>query len=276
MEKLKISIIIPTLNQADYIEQTINSIISQAYKNIEVIVIDGGSTDATLEIVGKYKNYIDYFVSEKDGGQSDAINKGLNLATGEIIGWQNSDDMYHPNVFKVVSNAFINNDVMMVYGNLYRVNSSNKVIQLKIYSHPNIYDMVYNAYLVPNQVTFWRREFINKIGGLNKEYHHAMDFDLCLKSICNLKKSQIVYINSVLGLFREHEKAKTADSSFTKNCVIEINSSIKYNAVKNNIIANGRFFISALRVLLKLKRYIIYQLLYLRKNKKLDLTPIYY
>src|SRR6476660_6711550 len=106
MNKPGISIIIPTLNQGQYIESAIHSVLQQGYSNLELIVIDGGSTDNTLQVIEKYRNKIDYFVSEKDSGQTEAINKGLKVAKGDIVTWLNSDDFYEPGVFETVIPAF--------------------------------------------------------------------------------------------------------------------------------------------------------------------------
>jgi len=102
----KISIITPTFNQVDYIEQTILSVINQDYPNIEYIIIDGGSTDGTVEIIKKYENRINYWISEKDNGLYDAINKGFKIANGEILAWLNSDDIYLPKALFTVAEIF--------------------------------------------------------------------------------------------------------------------------------------------------------------------------
>src|SRR5688500_3818909 len=94
----KISIITPTYNQGHFIEQTIQSVIEQDYPNLEYIIIDGGSTDDTLSVIKKYEKYISYWISEKDKGQSEAINKGFKKATGDVVNWLNSDDYYEPGV----------------------------------------------------------------------------------------------------------------------------------------------------------------------------------
>src|SRR5438045_443911 len=96
MENTKVSIITPSYNQGQFIEETILSVLNQTYQNVEYIVIDGGSTDNTLDVVNKYKDKIDVIISEKDNGQSDAINKGFKIAKGELIGWLNSDDALYP------------------------------------------------------------------------------------------------------------------------------------------------------------------------------------
>src|SRR5688572_2633651 len=112
----KISIITPSYNQGEYIEKTILSVLEQNYPNLEYIIIDGGSTDNSTEIIRKYADRITYWISEPDKGQSDAINKGLKLATGDIVNWLNSDDYYEPGALFKVAEAFNNPEVNVFAG----------------------------------------------------------------------------------------------------------------------------------------------------------------
>lgn len=116
----KVSIVIPSYNQGKYLEDTILSVINQTYKNIEIIIIDGGSTDNSVDIIKKYKDKIHFWVSEKDKGQANAINKGFKKASGEIFAWLNSDDLYTENAVEQIVNEF-NKDpsVSIVYGDYY-------------------------------------------------------------------------------------------------------------------------------------------------------------
>ena len=111
---MKISIITPCYNAASYIEQTINSILNQGYSNLEYIIIDGGSTDGTIEIIKKYADKLAYWVSEPDNGQSDAINKGIAVATGGIFNWMNADDYLEPNVLNLIATEFLENEIDVV------------------------------------------------------------------------------------------------------------------------------------------------------------------
>lgn len=175
-----ITIIIPSFNQAKYIEESINSILNQKNVEVEVIVVDGGSTDGTLLILQKYNEKIKW-LSEKDKGQSDALNKGLALANGEIIGWLNSDDYYEKDVLHIVQSIFEDLDVLWTVGattfilsNLHQVFFDN---QYEI----NYKNLIKNPDIVKQQGAFYRREILRKIGGWNDNYFMAMDYDLWIR-----------------------------------------------------------------------------------------------
>lgn len=126
---MKISIVIPSYNQVRFIERTINSILLNSTSNIEVIIIDGGSTDGTLEIIKRYEKVISYWISESDNGQADALNKGFKIATGDIVGWLNSDDMYCEGVIDDVVKTFqINPLCEVVYGGILVIDENDKII----------------------------------------------------------------------------------------------------------------------------------------------------
>ena len=120
----KISVITPSFNQGEFIEQTILSVISQQYPNLEFIILDGGSTDNTVEIIKNYQPHITYWRTRRDSGQAAAINEGFNLATGSILCWINSDDMYMPGVFRKIAGYFTNeSDLRLVFGNSLHFNN---------------------------------------------------------------------------------------------------------------------------------------------------------
>jgi cellulose synthase/poly-beta-1,6-N-acetylglucosamine synthase-like glycosyltransferase len=134
LKDLKISIIIPSFNQGQFIEATIVSVLGQSYKNFEIIIIDGGSADNTVEIIKKYESHIRYWISEKDKGQSDAINKGLKISSGHIVTWLNSDDYYESNALEIIANIFITEpNVDLVHGKsrLFGENVKSQIVGLK-------------------------------------------------------------------------------------------------------------------------------------------------
>jgi glycosyltransferase involved in cell wall biosynthesis len=207
----RISIITPSFNQGKFIEQTIQSALSQNYPNLEYIVMDGGSSDNTVEILKKYEGKIKWF-SEKDKGQSDAINKGFKIATGDIIAWLNSDDYYLPGTLKKVGEYFMNKDqAQWVTGDYEIVNENGRQIQSFVRTYKNILrvlpfnDTLYVANYINQPSTFWKRELLNEVGFVNEEYHLCMDYDLWLRIY---KKYPLHTISSPLSAFRIHSTSK--------------------------------------------------------------------
>ena len=176
-----LSIVIPTYQQGRYIQRTLESILDQGYPALELIVIDGGSTDQTREIIERYQTHIAIYISEKDGGQSDAIRKGFELATGQIITWMNSDDTYAENALITVGQFFAaNHSVRFAYGNRDIINENDQVIGRRRQPdfHPRI--MRYCHMIVPQVSAFWQRSLYQESGGVDASLRFCMDFDLIL------------------------------------------------------------------------------------------------
>ena len=208
---MKISIITPSYNQGEYIEQTIDSVLSQNYLGLEYIVIDGGSTDNTIEIIKKYEKYLAYWVSEKDEGQSDAINKGLSIATGEIVNWINSDDYYEKGALYAVADAFEVESVNVVCGKGKIVRANGELVR---YSRgTDVYEQNLEKTIgwarMDQPETFFRRSVIQKIGYLNEHLHYLMDRDLWIRYLLLYKLQGIKEIPDVIINFRLHEASKT-------------------------------------------------------------------
>ena len=180
----KISIITPTLNQAQFIEKTIKSVLDQeADFPFEYIVVDGGSTDGTLDILKKYEGKIRWF-SEKDRGQSDAINKGIALARGEIVAWLNSDDIYLPGALQAVGNHFDSFPQQeWLYGNCLIIDKDDQLIRPAITLYKKILALRFNqnVLLVENFLSqpavFFKREVFFRVGKLSESLHFAMDYE---------------------------------------------------------------------------------------------------
>jgi glycosyltransferase involved in cell wall biosynthesis len=213
---LKISIITPSYNQAKYIERTIKSILNQDYKDVEYIIIDGGSTDGTLDIIKNYQSRI-IWVSEMDNGQSNAINKGLRLATGEIITFINSDDTYEPNSFKEVINFFENNpDKKWVYGKCRIISENDKEIRKPITFYKNLllknysYSKLLSENFISQPATFWRKDIINEIGYLNENEYFCMDYEFWLRIG---EKYDPGVIDEYLANFRLHTMSKSGSNN---------------------------------------------------------------
>ena len=184
---MKISIITPSFNQAAFIERTIQSVLNQNYPDLEYIVMDGGSTDGTLEILQKYSDKI-IWKSERDNGQSDAINKGLRMATGDIVAYLNSDDTYEPGALKKVANFFENNpDKFWVYGKCKIINANDQEIRRPITAYKNwllknySYSRLLSENFISQPATFWRRQIHAPVGFFNEKEHYCMDYEFWLR-----------------------------------------------------------------------------------------------
>ena len=205
-DKPLVSIITIVLNGEKYLEQMIQSVVNQIYDNIEYIVIDGGSTDGTLDIIRKYEDKIAYWISEKDEGMYDAINKGLKTASGTIFAYLNSDDLYLPNTVQTVVEYLQSHpDTSLIYGDCNFIDSEGRF--LYIYHYPAFeWDrfIVLNWSSIPQQATFWRRDIHKKIGYFNPEFRMAGDFEFYARVG---KHFQIDHLKKVLATYRLHKES---------------------------------------------------------------------
>jgi glycosyltransferase involved in cell wall biosynthesis len=216
----KISVITPSHNSGKFIEQTIRSVLSQEYPKLEYFVIDGGSTDNTLEILQKYTGSINW-ISERDSGQSHAINKGFALATGDVLAYLNADDIYEKGALHTVGRYFSNHpDAYWVTGRCKFIDPKGYEIRklATIYKYFWLLWGSYRALLVIDYVsqpaTFWHREVINKIGCFNETLHYAMDYDYSLRVG---KQFKMCRINRALAAYRIHSSSKTFSSAASIN-----------------------------------------------------------
>jgi len=201
-----VSIITPSFNQAEFIEQTLQSVLQQDYAPIEYIVIDGGSTDGSIGIIEKYSDRLAYWVSEPDQGQVDAINEGLRRATGEIVAWINSDDMYVAGaISEAVAALQTHREMGMVYGDGIMVDGNNKLLDLHTYRTYDVLDLLcFDVLLQPT--VFMRRAVLDKVGLLSDQYHMVLDHDLWIRIA---SEGPVLHIPSFWAVERTHEKAKT-------------------------------------------------------------------
>ena len=212
MKYPKISIVTPSYNQAEFLEQTICSVLNQNYPNLEYVIIDGGSTDGSIEIIKKYADRLTYWVSEKDKGQYDAINKGFSHTTGDIMGWVNSSDIYFPWAFGIVSEIFENHSEVQWLSGM-PTNLSKGVAPQTIYyaDKKNKYDIICGNYKWMQQESiFWKRSLWNKAGGkLDVSVKYAGDFKLWIDFF---KYECLYYVNTILAGLRYHEVRRGEDS----------------------------------------------------------------
>ena len=204
----KISIITPSFNQGNFIEETIRSIVLQNYPNIEYIVMDGGSLDETLTILERYNQWITFWVSEKDKGQSDALIKGFNQSSGIILNWINSDDVLCKEGLYNIAKAFLDNsEADFVYGRNGIISIDSVLYNYMPFPKDNLkvrylYEMPYGQ-----QATFFKAEIYKRAGGINREINFSMDYELYLRM--HLLGANTVQINHLIGSIRSHENTKT-------------------------------------------------------------------
>ncbi len=206
----KISIVMPSYNKVQFIEKSILSVLNQDYSNTELIIIDGGSEDGTIDIIKKYENKITLWISEKDQGQSDALNKGFKHCTGEIYGWLNSDDIYLPNAFKNATSALEQNvDKKIVFGDWLSINSQDNIID---YNHAfdfNLNHFKYEGFHLNAQSMFWRNNVHNIFSGFQINLYNCMDYQMILEFGINEGERSFIRIPKALGAFRRYKGQKS-------------------------------------------------------------------
>jgi glycosyltransferase involved in cell wall biosynthesis len=208
----KISIVTPSLNQGQFIQRTIESVLSQDYPNLEYLVMDGGSTDNTLDVLASYSERLKW-VSEKDEGQTHAINKGLGQATGDIVAYLNADDLLLPGALHAVARVFtMDPTAVWVTGKCRIIDETNREIRGLITAYKNFWLSIHSrpALLVMDYIsqpaTFWRAGILTRVGLLDESLHYVMDYDYWLKLYA---ESPPVFIPEYLAAFRLHTQSKT-------------------------------------------------------------------
>ncbi|CEG13852.1 putative Glycosyl transferase family protein [groundwater metagenome] len=221
---MKFSIIIPTYNCGQYIRNAIDSILNQPYKNKDLIVIDGGSNDNTIEILKSYEEKIKW-ISEKDNGQADAINKGFKIATGEIVAWLNADDYYEPDIFNDVVREFKkDSNIVLVYGKCRSVFKGNSKVDVPP-QNITAEKMIQNGNFVYQPSSFYRLETIKKINYLDDKLNYWMEYDLFIKL---LKNGDSTYVDKILSNFTVREDQKSNSKNILKMDKELLNINRKY------------------------------------------------
>jgi glycosyltransferase involved in cell wall biosynthesis len=206
----RVSIVTPSYNQAHFLEQSIRSVLEQDYPSIEYIIIDGGSTDGSLEIIRRYENRLAAWISEPDRGQTDAINKGFARASGEIFAWLNSDDIYLPGaVSEAVAFLIAHPEAGMVYGDANLTDEEGRIIGRFPARQTDFRRLLRGSVHIPQQAAFFRASLWRQVGPLDPTFYFAMDYDLWVRLA---KISQLCYYPRLWANFRLHGGGKTLAS----------------------------------------------------------------
>jgi glycosyltransferase involved in cell wall biosynthesis len=235
-----VSIITPSYNQAAYLKAAIESVLSQEYPHIEYIVIDGGSTDGSQDIIQGYSSQLAGWLSEPDAGQTEAINKGFNRATGDIFAWLNSDDVYQPGAIRQAVDFFQTHpEIGMVYGQANYIDSAGNVIG-RFPAAETDYKRLLRGYVhIPQQSAFFRGNLWSMVGPLDPSFFFAMDYDLWVRLAA---VTAVAFVERTWANFRIHTDAKTSNA--VDQCWPEMLR--VYNRY-----AGGKFSIFYLRYLLR-------------------------
>jgi len=202
-----VSIVTPSYNQKNYLEDTILSVLNQDYPALEYFVIDGGSTDGSLEIINKYADKLSGWVSEPDQGQTDAINKGFFRCQGDIMAWINSDDIYHVGaISSAVEFLKEHPEIGMVYGDSDLIDGNGRTVGKFNAKQTNFQRLMRGEVYIPQPAAFWRRDLWNQSGPLDPDFYFAMDYDLWVRFS---KITSLKYIPKVWASFRIHGEGKT-------------------------------------------------------------------
>lgn len=208
----RITVVTPSYNQGRFLEQTIRSVLLQNYPNLEYFVIDGGSNDESVSVIEHYAPWIHYWHSEPDRGQSHAINTGLAMATGDLVAWLNSDDMYFPGTLLAIAEAALNHpEAVLIYGEADLVYEDGSLME-KNYSKP--YDkqiMLKEGNPVPQPSAFIRRQILKEVGDLDESLHFTMDYDLWFRLG---DAGKVIYLEQRLSMMRTYPEAKTSSGDY--------------------------------------------------------------
>jgi glycosyltransferase involved in cell wall biosynthesis len=209
----RISIVTPSYNQGRFLERTILSVLNQDYPNLEYIIMDGGSTDGSVEIIKKYQRHLAYWVSEKDGGQSDAVRRGLQRGAGEILAYLNSDDIYLPGALLSVGRAYRKDPrTDVIYGNLYHVDEQDRIIAehrlTRYIPYLSGLGMLYGGFGIYQPPTFWTRRVYDRVGGIDPHFIHCLDVDLFVRF--SRAHARFTFVRSPFAAARKYAETKTA------------------------------------------------------------------
>lgn len=211
----KISVITPSYNQGQFIEETIQSVLNQNYPNLEFIIIDGGSSDNSVEVIKKYENFLTYWHSKLDKGQSNAINIGFKIASGELLCWLNSDDTFLPGALLHVGELYKKNMFDFYYSDVFLTNEKNEIIK-RIKARKTSFEAeCYGYFAIPQQGSFWTRDTLIKAGSLNEDNKTCMDGEFFI-NILKIHGINIIVDSFPTAKFRIHPDSLTGSQSNKK------------------------------------------------------------
>lgn len=209
MKSPTISIVTPSFNQAQYLPQCLESVLGQDYPDLECLVIDGGSTDGSLEILRRVGSRLAYWVSEPDRGQAEAVNKGWARARGEVLGWINSDDLLRPGALRQVAATYASHpQAALIFGDVEEMNASGQPVRAKHMAGFSLKSLLLGKNM-PQPGVFVSRRTYKKLGGLNESLHYALDFDYFLRTWLAFPPEDFLYVPAVLAASRLWPRTKT-------------------------------------------------------------------
>lgn len=217
----KISVITPSYNQASFLEATLLSVLDQNYPNLEYFVIDGGSTDGSVEILKRYSDKLTWWVSEKDTGQSNAINKGFARCSGEIVCWINSDDLLLPGTLEIVAKSFSDQNTFWLTGNCHKIDAKGGNMGEIYCQLPRSAEDWLNSFArgfsfpIVQPSTFWRRSVLDQVGFLDEKLHYSFDHEFLFRILSFYGKP--VVVEYALSAFRLHGDSKTVSNTTAFN-----------------------------------------------------------
>ena len=272
-----VSIVTPSFNQGQFLEETIQSVLSQDYDGLEYFVIDGGSTDNSVDIIKKHEDRLTYWVSEPDRGQSHAINKGFGRASGEILAWLCSDDTYYPGTLNTVGRFFRQHpEVDVIYGDATAIDENSHVFAATRSLGFSLLGLLSRGTTIPQPASFFRRSILDQVGSIDEAIDYCMDYEFYVRvAIAGFKFERIP---QTLATYRYHAASKTVSGKSENN---RHNEAMEQHQAKY---AQGRYSVNTLkmafrlfklkRMLFNIDRYWIYRSHYwqqLAKKKKINI-----